>query len=322
MLKVIFAGSPDVASKTLDVLFQNQSAFGFKITGVISNPPSAKGRHKELIPTPVASYAIQNQIPVFTPEHLDSVAREQISPLNADLLISFAYGHIFGPKFLALFPMGGINLHPSLLPKYRGCTPVPAAILNRDSQTAVTIQKLVLKMDEGDILEQQKIDLNGTETGGSLLEKTALIGAELILKVLKSTINDGKLPKGVSQTGNSSYTNIITKDNARINWNDDVEKIEAMVRAYYPEPGCWTLENGLQLKILHASFIPFTEDKVSSYKDKQNGTVVDFCKSEGIYIKANNGILCVQTLQRQGKKDMNYKDFMNGAHNFVGTILE
>ena len=137
MIKILFAGSPEAAKKTLEILSQSsktesQGEALFEIAGVLSNPPSAKGRHKELIPTPVAAFTAEQGIPVFTPEHLDTSAREAIAPLGADLLVSFAYGHIFGPKFLGLFPLGGINLHPSLLPKYRGCTPIPAAILNRD----------------------------------------------------------------------------------------------------------------------------------------------------------------------------------------------
>ncbi|MBP5754149.1 MAG: methionyl-tRNA formyltransferase, partial [Treponema sp.] len=153
-MKIIYAGSPEAAKETLQILIENQNKYGFEVAGVLSNPPSAQGRHKELINTPVANLALENNLPLFTFEHLDSAAREQILPLGADLLVCFAYGHIFGPKFLEMFKMGGINLHPSLLPKYRGCTPIPAAILNRDKETGFTVQRLSLKMDEGEILAQ------------------------------------------------------------------------------------------------------------------------------------------------------------------------
>ena len=192
-MKIIYAGSPDASKITLEILYNNQAEYGFEIVGVLSNPDSAKGRHKELTPTPVAAFAMEKGLPVLKPEHLDAVAREEVQALNPDLLVSFAYGHIFGPKFLGIFPMGGINLHPSLLPKYRGCTPVPAAIKNRDKQTAATVQTLALKMDEGDIVAQQIIDLDGTETGESLLNNSAEIGARLILELLKDASEDGKL---------------------------------------------------------------------------------------------------------------------------------
>lgn len=317
MIKILFAGSPEAAKHTLEILEKAQSLYDFSIAGVLSNPPSAKGRHKELIPTPVAAFAQEKGIPVFTPEHLDAAAREVISPLGADLLVSFAYGHIFGPKFLALFPMGGINLHPSLLPKYRGCTPVPAAILNRDSKTAVTVQTLSLKMDEGDILAQTVVELNGNETAESLLNYSAEEGAKLICEIIKKCREEGRLPKGTPQSGEPSYTGIITKEDGRINWKDAAVAIEAKIRAYYPEPGCWCLENGSPLRILEAEL--FTDNK---YEDAAAGSVLEFSRQYGILIKTGAGILAVKKLQRQGKNAMDYKSFMNGARNFIGTMLE
>lgn len=317
-MKILYAGSPQAACETLKILYEKQSDCAFEIVGVLSNPPSAKGRHKDLIPTPVAAFAAEKGIPVFTPEHLDSATREDIAPLSADLLVCFAYGHIFGPKFLALFPMGGINLHPSLLPKYRGCTPVPAAILNRDSKTAVTIQTLGLKMDEGDILAQSIVELNGSETGESLLNYSANCGAELICELLKKASSEGKLPSGTPQSGEASYTGIITKEDGKINWNDSAECIEAKIRAYYPDPGCWCVEKNLPLRILSAKL--YTGN--NNYENEPAGKVLEFSKPEGIFIKTGNGILVVTKLQRQGKNAMAYKDFMNGARDFIGTILE
>ena len=319
-MKILYAGSPQASATTLQILYENQRDFGFEIAGVLSNPPTAKGRHKELTPTPVAAFAFEKGLPVFTPEHLDGVAREQILPLGADLLVSFAYGHIFGPKFLAMFPMGGINLHPSLLPKYRGCTPVPAAILNRDKQTAVTIQTLALKMDEGDILAQEIVDLNGTETGESLLDYAAKSGADLICTVISSS-EGGKLVDGKVQEGEASYTGIITKEDGRIDWKESAEVIEAKIRAYYPEPGCWCMENNVPLRILEAKLLDKPLENQSEYENAEAGTVLNFVKSDGIYIKTGDGILCVRKLQRQGKNALGYKEFMNGARNFVGTVL-
>ena len=152
--------------------------------------------------------------------------------MKAELLVCFAYGHIFGPKFLAMFPYGGINLHPSMLPKYRGCTPVPAAILNGDSETGITIQTLSLKMDEGDILAQKIVKLIGNETTFSLLNDSAEIGAGLICEIIKAANETGKLPEGVKQTGEASYTDIIKKEDGKIDWSLPAKKIEAKIRAY------------------------------------------------------------------------------------------
>ena len=321
-VKILYAGSPEASCEALKLLFEKQSCFDFEIAGVLSNPPSAKGRHKTLTPTPVAAYAMQKNIPVFTPEHLDSTAREAVGAVGADLLVCFAYGHIFGPKFLGLFPMGGINLHPSRLPQYRGCTPVNAAIINGDKETAVTIQTISQKMDEGDIIAQKTVQLDFTETAESLLSYSAAEGAVLICGILKEAAEKNHLPEGKKQQGEPSYTSVITKNDGKINWQEPAKVIEAKVRGYYSDPCCWCVEKNLPLKILKSSFLSEDDDKVLPYKNETPGKVVAFIKSEGIYIKTSDGILVVKELQRQGKKAMNYKDFMNGARDFTGTVLE
>ena len=331
-MKILYAGSPQASQFTLSMLYERQKECGFEIAGVLSNPPSAKGRHKELIPTSVAAFALEKNIPLFTPEHLDEDCRNSILPLEADLLVSFAYGHIFGPKFLALFPAGGVNVHPSLLPKYRGCTPVPAAILNSDEKTAVTVQTLSLKMDEGEILKQREIILDGTETGESLLNECAEIGAELLCELLKemsfSVEKKYCLPSGIAQSGEPSYTSMISKEDGKIDWNEDTRKIEAKVRAYYPEPGTWCLENQMPLRILQAAnisnedFFAISEDNKTVFENSENGKVMSFKKGLGIFVKAGSGVLVVKTLQRQGKKAMNYQDFLNGARDFIGSVLK
>ncbi len=326
-MKVLYAGSPEAAAKTLKLLLEKQSTCGFEIAGVLTNPPATQGRHKDLIPTPVETLARENNLPVFTPEHLDGASREMIRPLGCDLLVSFAYGHIFGPKFLEMFPMGGINLHPSLLPKYRGCTPVPAAILNRDEKTAVTVQKLALKMDEGNILSQEVLSLDGTETSGNLLMKSAEIGADLISQLLKEASENGTLPEGKPQEGEPSYTGIIRKADGKIDWSKPAEEIDAMIRAYTPDPGCFTNDGNDVIRILKA--VPQGEPAentldvtfAQAYAELQPGTVLVSNPVFGINIKCGKGVLCVTELQKPGKKAMSAKDFLNGARNFIGKTL-
>lgn len=338
MIKVLYAGSPEPAAETLKILLENQGQYGISIVGVLTNPPTAKGRHKALTPTPVGeclaefNREFQESIPVFTPEHLDAEARSQIEPLGADILVCFAYGHIFGPKFLSMFKMGGINLHPSLLPKYRGCTPVNASILNQDKETAFTIQTLSLAMDEGNILAQKKVTLTGTETAESLLHDAATSGAGLILDLLCEADRNGALKEGIPQTGEPSYTQIIKKEDGKIQWSKKTGEIDAQIRAYTPSPGTYCMtgtDDKLDtLRILEAYV--FTEKE----KDGQNspykpefetqvpGTVLAYDKASGIWIKTGDGILCVTRLQKQGKNAMGYKDFMNGTRDFVGSLLK
>lgn len=337
MLKVLYAGSPEPAAETLKILLENQEKYGIKIVGVLTNPPSAKGRHKELTPTPVGKLALDyaaagNDLPVFTPEHLNGDARAQIEPLAADILVCFAYGHIFGPKFLAMFKMGGMNLHPSLLPMYRGCTPVNASILNQDKETAFTIQTLSLGMDEGNILAQKKVPLTGTETAGSLLHQAAVDGAQLILDLLKEADTDGALKEGVPQSGIPSYTQVIKKEDGKIDWSKPASKIDAQIRAYNPDPGTFCItgtdEKPDTLRILEAKVLTAEMQAAQNspykpeFEESAPGTVLAFDKPTGIWIKTGDGILIAKKLQKQGKNAMGYKDFMNGARDFIGSLLK
>ena len=338
-MKIIYAGSPEAAKITLEFLVENQQNFGFEIAGVLSNPPTAKGRHKTPTPTPVAEYALSKGLPVFTPEHLDSSAREQIEPLGADLLVCFAYGHIFGPKFLALFPMGGINLHPSFLPKYRGCTPVQQAILEGDELLGISIQTLSLKMDAGDILKQDFVNIKEQDTTESLLNYSALAGAKMICNIIKESAEQGKLIKGKPQNKEEiSYTYTITKEMAKINWQESAQTICRKIRAYYPDPCCWCIEeNDSPLKIAQAHEITLSDAQLILKNDANYsalmednvfqgfpyGKILAYNKTTGgIFVKTGDGILSITRLQRQGKTMMNYKDFMNGAKNFIGSVLK
>ncbi|MFA6938419.1 MAG: methionyl-tRNA formyltransferase [Treponema sp.] len=332
MLKVLYAGSPEASAKTLALLLNESlnEKSNYKIVGVLTNPPSAQGRHKELVPTDVAKCALawneahNENISIFTPEHLDSACREEIAKVSPDIFVCFAYGHIFGPKFLSSFKLGGINLHPSLLPKYRGCTPVNAAILNCDKETGFSIQKIVLATDEGDILEQKKITLTGTETAESLLNYFAEEGGKSLVKILSATAEKNELPSSTPQSGASSYCNMIKKDDGKINWSDTAEKIDAEIRAYTPWPGCFTDAKGVQLRILKARAaekIAVQDNTIPKNTPAVPGTVLSYEKQRGILIQCGSGVLIAQELQWQAKKAMDYKSFMNGARDFIGTVL-
>ena len=191
MLRIVYCGSPEIAALPLKELFEDKT---HQIVAVITNPPSMKGRKGDLVPTPVEMVArdFQNQgneVEILTPEKLDASVREKISALNPDILVCFAYGKIFGPKFLELFPRGAINLHPSLLPKYRGCAPVPASILNQDKITGITIQRLVQQMDAGDILLQKELPIEKDDNSETVLNKASSQGGKLFLEVLNQIEN-------------------------------------------------------------------------------------------------------------------------------------
>ncbi len=337
MLRVIYGGSPAASAKALDLILidsamsQELPEQAYKIVGVLTNPPAMQGRHRDLIPTEVEqsvriwNKAREDDIKVFTPEHIKQDERNQLEELKPDIFVCFAYGHILGPKFFSLFKYGGINLHPSLLPKYRGATPVNAAILNCDEETGFSVQKMALGIDEGDILTQEVRHLTGTETAESLLKECSLYGATSITSILRNLSKTGNLVPSVPQTGEPSYCTIIKKEDGKINWNNSAEKIDAQIRAYTPWPGCFAFHNGIQLKIIKAraaSKVAVQDPSVPKNTSAVPGTVLEYNKQRGILIQTGDGILIATELQWQAKKPMDYKSFMNGTRNFIGTVLE
>ncbi|MCL2214106.1 MAG: methionyl-tRNA formyltransferase [Treponema sp.] len=312
-MKVLFAGSPGIAVPSLVKLCNTE---GIEIAGVLTNADTAKGRHGTPQPTEVgeAALGLQNvsPFPVIKPLKLDACAREYISSLKPDLLVSFAYGRIFGPKFLAIFPLGGINIHPSLLPKYRGPSPVQAAILNRDTVTGISIQKLAVQMDSGDILSSMELELTGKETSVSLSSIIAVTAADMLPDVLKK-IADGTV-KPVKQNHNlASYCSLIKKDDGIIDWSRSAFQIEAKIRAFDIWPLCRTIHNGRELIILKADVYKGDHSKGAQY-----GQVLGTDKNNGILIQTGDGILSVTELQYQSKKALHWRDFLNGARDFAG----
>jgi len=321
-MKILFAGSPAIAVPSLESI---SGINGIFLAGVLTNPDSSKGRHGRLQQTDIGNAAeiLQNKqsFPVLKPLKLDAGVREIISSLEPDLLVSFAYGRIFGPKFLALFPLGGINIHPSLLPKYRGPSPIQAAILNRDTITGISIQKISEKMDQGDIYISRKIQLKGNETADSLSDITAKMAAEMLPDVLLK-IAAGTASATEQNHEAASYCPLITKDDGIINWKQSVLEIEAKIRGFFPWPLCRTVHNGRELSILKADVY----NGIFASKDPEipdcPGTVLGIDKNNGILIQTGNGILAAVELQYQAKKALHWRDFLNGARDFTqGQIL-
>jgi methionyl-tRNA formyltransferase len=252
--------------------------------------------------------------PILKPLKLDSAIREQVKELKPDLLVSFAYGRFFGPKFMALFPLGGINVHASLLPKYRGPAPIQAAILNRDSVTGISIQKLSQEMDGGDILASEQLQLTGEETAGSLSEIMAEKAARMLPGVLKK-IADGDTSAAVQDADKVSYCSLISAQDALIDWKMSAEKIEARVRAFDPWPLCRTFHNGRDLLILKASVYK------GNNSGDEPGLILGIDKQDGILVQTGEGILALRELQYQAKKALFWRDFLNGARDFLGSVL-
>jgi methionyl-tRNA formyltransferase len=318
---VLFAGSPDIAVPSLI-----RVSFEHEIVGVLTNPESAKGRGLALAGTPVAEAAFDlfgEKVPILAPECLGSEAREAVAALRPDILVSYAYGRIFGPKFLALFPRGGVNVHPSLLPRFRGPAPIPSAILARDDQTAITVQRLALEMDSGDILGQLVLPLSGTETSEDLAEVAAIMGADLLSQVLEEVEEGRERPR--PQVGEPVYCSMLRKEDGLIDWGASLLDIDAKIRAFYPWPGAYTYFRGMRLNVLEA--FPFPHITFAAgpnsldFDDAVPGTLLGLDKSRGIMVQTIDGLIALRRLQIQHKKALPYREFANGMRDLAGTIL-
>jgi methionyl-tRNA formyltransferase len=325
-MRILFAGSPEIAVPSLLAVGK-----AFELIGVLTNPPAPKGRGLAPAPTPVAQAAAEHfpAVPILAPERLGPAEREAVAALQPDLLAVFAYGRIFGPKFLGLFPRGGVNVHPSLLPRWRGPSPIQYAILARDAETGVCVQRLALRLDSGDILGRQRLALNGRETAGGLSDWAAGAGADLLGAVL-SLIAEGRESAEPQDEGLATWSRQMSKDDGLVDWSRSALEIDAMIRAYTPWPGAFTLFHGERLGLLEA--VPYTIEQGSAASagdasvgdvsvSDEPGTVVGIDKSRGIMVQTGAGLLALRVLQARGKKPLAHRDFANGARNLPGARL-
>lgn len=306
-MRILFAGTPDIGVPSLEALNSN-----FQVCGVLTNPDRSQGRKKKLVPSPVKEKAMELGLKVIQPEKL-SEAENEIKALNPDLLVCIAFGKIFKKEFLDLFKYGGINLHPSLLPIYRGPSPLSEAIKNGDTVTGISIQRMAMKMDSGNILHQEKLELDGTETTGSLTQDVAIKGASLIIDVVKG-IEEGNIQEFEQDHSKATFCKLIKKSDGIINWAMSTNELLNFIRAYNPWPWAQTTFLDKSLNIIEAK-------KANEKIEGKPGEVLSYSKKDGYLVKTSDGAIYLTMLQLQSKKVLDYKSFNNGVQNFVGTQL-
>ncbi|MDR2842774.1 MAG: methionyl-tRNA formyltransferase [Spirochaetaceae bacterium] len=324
--RIMFAGSPEIS---LPVLEELAAIRGYELAAVLTNPDKARGRGKTTSPSPVAEaaqaiaqkFAEAGKTPpvIFKQDLFDAEFYKQAAGLSLDILVSFAYGTIFEKEFLRLFPLGGINIHPSLLPKYRGPSPIQSAIKNADSSMGISIQKLAEELDSGDIILQKAIPLTGTETNESL----GAIAAEesaLMIRKLFTAYNDFMENASPQDQSKATFCTAITKADGKINWSQSDTQIDAQIRAYTPWPLSYTFAEDKLLYILQGHPLDKSEAKEFDETAKA-GTVLGSNKKNGILIKTGCGIYAAEKLQFASRKALDFISFLNGARNFIGLVL-
>lgn len=322
-MRILFAGTPDMAVPTLHALADAES-----VVGVLTAPDRSKGRGRRLLPSPVKAAAMERDVPVLQPPRLGAEAREAVRELEPEILVVVAYGRIFGPKFLSLFPRGGINLHPSLLPKYRGPSPIPAAILAGESRTGITVQRVAREMDSGDILRQEELPLSGTETTASLSDYVAREGAKLVLETVRD-LAEGRAAPSPQDHDEASYCGLISKQDGEIDWSSSAARIERMTRAYNPWPGAYTFFGDQRLTIWRAEVLPAGPEAAGlagaaapgAAEGTNPGLVLGVDKARGILIQTGDGVLAAQRLQLQSRSAADWQSFLNGARDILNGTL-
>ena len=290
-----------------------------EVVGALTSPAAARKRSSELIPSEVAAAAErlkkEGKIPkdalVLAPEKITDEARARIAELKPDILLCFAYGKIFSEKTLSLFPKGAFNIHPSLLPRWRGPSPVQAAILAMDKETGVTVQRISAEMDAGDIAAQVAVPLDGTERADELLDRLSVLGAGLLPSVLEE-IESGTL-QCRPQEGEPLYCRLIEKKDGEIDWQASAAEIDAKVRAFAPWPGAFAkLPEGKGVLYIRKASVYKGDDAFP-----EGGAGAVFASKSGIFVRCGKGILFIERLQREAKAEMGWQAFLNGNKAFL-----
>jgi methionyl-tRNA formyltransferase len=309
-MRILFAGSPQLAIPSLE-----STRARHEVAAVLTNPDRPAGRRGLPQPTPVKARALELGLPVLEAARLDPELADRVRALGCELLVVAAFGRILPEEFLGLFPRGGLNVHPSLLPRHRGPSPIPAAILAGDRETGVTVQRLAARMDSGDILAARSLALNGTETTGSLTPVLAAMGAELLAEAL-ADVEQGRERGRPQEERTATYCRLVRKEDGRIAWEREAGHLERLIRAYDPWPGAFTSFRGQTLHLLAAGVCPLPPPQ-----EAERGLVFGTDNRYGILVRAGQGVLGVTRLQLQAKKPMDWCSFLNGRRDFVGSRL-
>ena len=311
-MKVIFMGTPEFSVGALEALVEAHH----QVVLVVTQPDKPKGRGKEMQITPVKACAMKHDIPVFQPVKIkDKEAVETLRRYEADVFVVAAFGQILSEEILNMPKYGCINIHASLLPKYRGAGPIQRVILDGMKETGITIMKMDKGVDTGDMLLQSVVPIDEKETGDSLHDKLAIAGAKLIVEAL-GKIEEGDIIPVKQNDDDSSYAGMLNKSMGKIDWNKDAVQIERMVRGLNSWPGTYTSYNGKVLKIWESEVC----EKEKTLENEVPGTVIAVDKT-ALYVRTGENALKITQVQLEGKRRMSVKEFLLGCKIEAGEIF-
>ena len=321
-MRLLFMGTPDFAEVSLRTIYNA----GYEIIGVVTNQDKPKGRGMKLIASPVKEFAIQNNIPIYQPAKIRNNTEfiEKMRELNPDVICVVAYGKILPKEILEIPKLGCINVHGSLLPKYRGAAPIQWAVLNGDKTTGITTMYMDEGMDTGDMILKQEVEIGEDETTGELWNRLSIIGGELLTKTSKK-IEEGTAPR-IRQESEFSLAPMLDKNIAKIDWeNRTAKEIKNLVRGLNPIMGAYSFVNDKKIKFWKVQNYDLKEFcinknfELEELNNMKNGTVVLSDEKDGLYIKSKDGIIKVIEIQGENSKKMRINDFLRGNKIEINT---
>jgi len=311
-IRLVFMGTPEFAVPSLEAL----AHASYAVAAVYTRPDKKAGRGQHLAFSPVKQLAVSLGLQVVQPESFKAAgAVEQLAGLAPDLIVVAAYGQLLPPEVLALPKFGCVNIHPSLLPRYRGSSPVSAAILNGDEVTGVTIMLMDAGMDTGPVLSQKQVPVSPEDTTDSLTQSLAFVGAELLVETLPRWI-EGKIEPQPQDASVATYTKTVTKEDGQIDWGLSALELWRRVRAHEPWPGSYTWWQGKRLKV--SRVVPVDETR-----DAEVGKVIALPPTApaAVGVQTGEGVLGLLGVQLEGKREMDAREFLVGHRDFIGSLL-
>lgn len=328
MLNILFMGTPDFAKESLEAIYNA----GHNIIGVVTNIDKPKGRGMKMVASPVKEFAISKNIPVYQPEKVKKNTEfiETIKSLNPDVICVVAYGKILPVEILEIPRLGAINVHGSLLPKYRGAAPIQWAVLNGDKKTGITTMYMGEGMDTGDMILKEEVDIGDNETTGELWDRLSKIGGELLVKTL-DLIEKGIAPRE-KQGDDFTLAPMLNKEMSKIDWESKTAtEIKNLVRGLNPIMGAYSFLEGKKIKFWKVETLTDEElfkefPDLKEFEEKFNqldpGTILFSDAKTGLYIKANEGNIKVLEIQGENARRMNTEDFLRGNQLYACSVFE
>ena len=311
-MKIVYMGTPDFAVNPLHALAEA----GYDVAGVITQPDKPKGRGKTMLPTPVKEEAMKHGFPVYQPVKVrDPEFLQVLEKMEPDIIVVAAFGQIIPKSILELPKYGCINIHASLLPKYRGAAPIQQAVIDGEKESGVTIMRMGTGLDTGDMISKIVVPIAKDETGGTLFDKLAEAGAKLLVETLPHIFDGTAVYEKQPEESPTPYAGMITKQMGLINFGKSAEELERLVRGLNPWPSAFTFWNGKTLKVWE-SFVVKSEE--AGTEKPEPGTVVKTDK-KGIYVACGEDVLVLSQVQLEGKKRMDADAFLRGCHIETGS---